>query len=63
VDAYDVMTHAQPYKDAMSQEEALQELQKKAGSQFDPKLIAMLVEMVGPASFMNILPEIAPFLS
>jgi len=46
VDAYDVMTHAQPYKEAMSQEEALQELQKKAESQFDPKLIAMFIEMV-----------------
>jgi diguanylate cyclase (GGDEF)-like protein/PAS domain S-box-containing protein len=45
VDAYDVMTHAQPYKEAMSQEEALQELRKKAGSQFDPKLIAMFIEM------------------
>jgi diguanylate cyclase (GGDEF)-like protein/PAS domain S-box-containing protein len=54
VDAYDVMTHTQPYKDAISQEEALQELQKKAGSQFDPKLIAILVEMVSPASFMHI---------
>ena len=46
VDAYDVMTHAQPYKEAMSQEEALQELQKKAGSQFDPKFIAMFIEIV-----------------
>jgi diguanylate cyclase (GGDEF)-like protein/PAS domain S-box-containing protein len=46
VDAYDVMTHAQPYKEAMSQKEALQELQKKAGSQFDPKLTAMFIEMV-----------------
>jgi len=41
-----VMTHVQPYKKAMSQQEALQELQKKAGSQFDPKLIAMFIEMV-----------------
>lgn len=38
VDAYDVMTHKRAYKEAISQDEALQEITKCAGSHFDPEL-------------------------
>lgn len=38
VDAYDVMTHARPYKKAISSREALEEIEKCAGTQFDPEI-------------------------
>jgi len=46
VDAYDVMTHGRPYKEAVRPEESLEELQNKAGTQFDPSLTAMFTKMV-----------------
>ena len=46
VDAYDVMTHGRPYKEAVRPEESLEELQGKAGTQFDPSLTAMFTKMV-----------------
>ena len=46
VDAYDVMTTGRPYKDAMSKEEALEEIEECAGSQFDPELAEKFVEMI-----------------
>lgn len=38
VDTFDVMTHDRPYKKALSEQEALNEIQRCSGSQFDPKL-------------------------
>ncbi len=39
LDAYDVMTNDQPYKHAISPEEALQAIKEASGKQFDPKLV------------------------
>ena len=41
-DAYSAMTTNRPYRDAMSNGEALQELRRCAGSQFDPRVINAL---------------------
>ncbi|MCL6634457.1 MAG: diguanylate cyclase [Peptococcaceae bacterium] len=38
-DAFDAMTSDRPYRKALTQAEALAELKKCAGSQFDPKLV------------------------
>ncbi len=46
VDAYDVMTNGRPYKDPMSWEEAIGELKRCAGSQFDPELIEVFVQVL-----------------
>lgn len=43
IDAYDVMTHNTPYKPPISHEQALYELQRNAGLQFDPKLVEIFV--------------------
>lgn len=46
LDAFDVMTHNQPYKSARSINRALDELRLKAGTQFDPVLISVFIKML-----------------
>lgn len=46
VDAFDAMTSVRSYKRALSEEEAVQELFDKAGTQFDPDLIQPFVKQV-----------------
>lgn len=46
VDAYDVMTHRRLYKKAMSKNEAIKELKRYAGKQFDPELVEKFVEII-----------------
>ena len=38
-DAYDAMTHHRPYKEAMRSEDALAELERHSGDQFDPLVV------------------------
>ncbi len=45
VDAYDSMTNDRPYRKAISHDEAIEELQRCAGSQFDPVLSQKFVEL------------------
>jgi len=42
-DAYDAMTSERPYRQPMTHEEAIQEIKKKAGTQFDPELTGVFV--------------------
>ncbi len=46
VDAYDAMTSDRPYRKAMTSEEAIAELKRCAGTQFDPELVDHFVHMV-----------------
>jgi len=45
IDAYDVMVNGRPYKDPMTPEEAFNELQKNAGTQFDPNLVKLFLKI------------------
>jgi len=54
-DAYDAMTSDRPYRQALSHEEALREIQNCAGTQFDPALVRQFVALYGEAG-----PEAAP---
>jgi putative nucleotidyltransferase with HDIG domain len=42
-DAYDAMTSDRPYRKAMDQDEAIAEIRKYAGTQFDPSLVEIFV--------------------
>ena len=45
-DAYDAMCHNRPYRKAMSHREAVAELRKYAGKQFDPELVPVFIQLV-----------------
>lgn len=46
IDAYDVMVTGRPYQKAMSNKEALKEIERCAGTQFDPQLAKGFVELM-----------------
>jgi HD-GYP domain-containing protein (c-di-GMP phosphodiesterase class II) len=45
-DAFDAMTSARPYRDALSPEEAVAEVERCAGGQFDPEVAAAFVDAI-----------------
>jgi HD-GYP domain-containing protein (c-di-GMP phosphodiesterase class II) len=48
-DAYDAMTSDRPYRRTLSQREAIDELRRCSGSQFDPVVVDALVKALGVA--------------
>jgi putative two-component system response regulator len=46
-DAYDAMTHARPYRAALSLDEARAEVARSRGTQFDPELVDLLLGQLG----------------
>ena len=46
VDAFDAITHDRPYRRGIAVEPALEEMRKEAGSQFDPRIVDALIEVV-----------------
>ncbi len=44
-DAYDAMVHDRPYKRAMSHDDAIAELRRHAGTQFDPELVELFCDL------------------
>jgi len=46
VDAYDAMTHDRPYRKAMGKKEAIAELRRCAGAQFDPLVVEVFINFL-----------------
>lgn len=46
IDAYDAMTNNRPYSKAVSNQEALDEIKRNAGKQFDPKLSEIFLSLL-----------------
>lgn len=49
VDAFVAMTSPRPYRSALTHAQAIGELERGAGAQFDPTVVRALVEIVGPS--------------
>ena len=47
-DAYDAMTSSRPYRNKLTPEMALEELKSCAGTQFDPKIVEVFVNVQSP---------------
>jgi diguanylate cyclase (GGDEF)-like protein/PAS domain S-box-containing protein len=47
MDAYDAMISTRPYRDKISKKEAIKELRKYSGAQFDPRFVDEFVKLVG----------------
>lgn len=45
VDAYDVMTHVRSYKEAIDHKQALEEIKRCSGTQFDPALVRVFLAL------------------
>lgn len=45
-DAYDAMTSKRPYRDALTQDQAIQELLQNSGRQFDPAIVKIFVKQL-----------------
>ncbi|HUW65524.1 MAG TPA: HD domain-containing phosphohydrolase [Spirochaetia bacterium] len=50
IDAYDAMTSERPYRRALTHDEAVAELKRCAGSQFDPTMVETFLNNVAPGS-------------
>ena len=53
-DTFDVLTHSRPYKGASSLEEALAEIQKEQGRQFDPGVVDALVKLASSQDLLQL---------
>lgn len=52
-DAFDAMTNDRVYRKAMGREEALQEIARNAGSQFDPTITCIFLDTMNQGSSLN----------
>ncbi|MBN1891307.1 MAG: diguanylate cyclase [Clostridiales bacterium] len=53
VDAYDAMTQDRPYRKAMSKEVAVKELVTHSGSQFDPAVVRVFLNIIGEPNSLD----------
>jgi|LGOV01.1.fsa_nt_gb diguanylate cyclase (GGDEF)-like protein/putative nucleotidyltransferase with HDIG domain len=57
VDTFHAMVSARPYRSAISKKEAFIELRKSAGSQFDPALVEVFIEMINETSNFDLIAQ------
>lgn len=58
-DTFDILTHARPYKSANSLEEALAEIQRERGGQFDPALVDALLQLASARDLLQLDQELS----
>ncbi|WP_425806568.1 HD-GYP domain-containing protein [Desulfitobacterium sp. Sab5] len=46
IDAYDAMSNDRPYRKALSKEKIIEEINRCSGTQFDPELVRLFIEMI-----------------
>lgn len=59
-DAYDAMTSARPYRSALRHEDAMRELKRFAGVQFDPDIVKALIRVDQKGRLSRTVPDSAP---
>ena len=47
MDAYDAMTNTRPYRKGMGKKQAIKELRRCSGTQFEPRLVDELIGSLG----------------
>jgi len=52
-DAYDAMTQDRPYRSAMPKESAVDELIAQSGTQFDPGVVRIFLDIIGEAGRLS----------
>ncbi len=55
VDAFEAMIQGRPYKKTLTIDEAVGELRKNSGTQFDPKIVQSFCELAKLKKFRNYL--------
>lgn len=45
-DSYDAMTSDRPYRKALTREEAIEELRRNSGTQFNPELVKKFISII-----------------
>lgn len=58
-DAYDAMTTNRIYRNRLTNEQALSELEKGMGTQFDPDAVSALIDMLRTGTLKNLSPDVA----
>ena len=56
-DAFDAMVHDRPYKKKLSFDEAIVELKRNSGTQFDPHVVKAFIGLAKQKKFRNYLSE------
>ncbi|MFX4263836.1 HD domain-containing phosphohydrolase [Pelotomaculum propionicicum] len=54
VDAYDAMTNDRPYRKELTHTQAITELLKCSGTQFDPQLVSVFLRLWQPSSYIRV---------
>ncbi|PKK87356.1 MAG: hypothetical protein CVV63_01300, partial [Tenericutes bacterium HGW-Tenericutes-8] len=50
-DAFDAMVSERPYRKSLSLEQAVDEIKKNTGTQFDPKLVKIFLDLIDKKIF------------